>query len=621
MANQGFRRSFRTPRGYNQDPGGRDTLFNQVYVGFVKNNEDAFTMGRLQVWIPEISGAESSESSWFTVQYCSPFAGATSHKDNKKQGQELGDTQQSYGWWAVPPDLENEVVVMFINGDPNRGIYIGGLYQQFMNHMVPGIPTGKSYKDGLEGMDPPVAEYNRWDPSVPNSDNHTRARFEPLHEGLKAQGLYEDQVRGTTDAGARRAAVSKVYGFKSPEGHHMVFDDSDEGYIRFRTRSGAQIIINDATGYVYMISGNGNSWFEISDDGIDGYSAGSVSFRAGKDVNLHADGSINLHANKGWNAYGAGGVSVQSGASLDVLAGGTANISSAGNLNLLSKAAASMTATGNASVEGGGTLALQSGGALGVTAGGNVVLKGAQIQQNTGGGPTATAATEAKGPKPGDRSDRELNADAGYPQMSTQSIVSRMPAHEPWDGHPGTKSGAAKGAGAGSSGSGSSEVGVEGTGDEVDDSPPVDIPDDGTKFCVPVTAICGSPFGFRIHPIKKVRKMHYGVDFKDGGIMGRPVYASKGGKVIFAGNKGGYGKTVIVDHGNGMTTLYAHMSAISVSRGATVKQMDTVGKVGSTGGSTGPHLHFEVRKNGAHINPAQVIPFNRGGRVKAGQQK
>lgn len=619
MPNQSFRRSFRTPRGYQQDPGGRIALFNQVYLGFVKNNEDAFSMGRLQVWIPEFSSNENDETAWFTVQYCSPFAGATSSKENKKQGTKLDDTQQSYGWWAVPPDLDNEVVVMFINGDPNRGIYIGGMYQQFMNHMVPGIPTDKSYDPGVEGMDPPVAEYNRWDPSVPNSDNHTRARFEPLHEGLQAQGLYEDAVRGPSNAGARRAAVSKVYGFKSPAGHHMVFDDSEEGFIRFRTRSGAQILINDETGYVYMISGNGNSWFEISDDGIDGYSAKSVSFRSNGDINLHADGAINMHANKAWNAYGAGGGSMQFGQNLDVLAGGAMNLSTAGNLNLLSKGNANVTATGNASVKGGGTLALQSGGALGVTAGGNVVLKGAQIQQNGGGGPKATAATEAQGPKPTDQFDRELNMDSNYPQMSTQSITSRMPAHEPWDGHPGTKSGAVKMAGS-ANGSESSGVNEEGSGDEVDDSKPVQIPDDGTKFAVPVNGVCGSPFGYRIHPIFKTKKMHTGVDFRSTP-QGTPIYASKGGKVTFAGRKGGYGNVVIIDHGNGMSTFYAHQSQIMVQRGATVKQMQQIGKVGSTGNSTGPHLHFEVRKNGTPINPAQVIPFSRGARSKAGSQK
>jgi len=257
-----------------------------------------------------------------------------------------------------------------------------------------------------------------------------------------------------------------------------------------------------------------------------------------------------------------------------------------------------------------------SGGALGVSAGGNLFLKGSQIQQNSGSGPSATAATEASGPKPGDSGDRELNEASGYPQSSTKSITSRMPSHEPWDGHPGTKGAAVSRPNS----DGSSQVGEEGNGDEQDDSDPVVVPDDGTKFAVPVNGVCGSPYGFRIHPIQHTRKMHTGVDFRSTP-QGTPIYASKGGKVTFAGRKGGYGNCVIIDHGKGMSTFYAHQSQIMVSKGQEVKQMQQIGKVGSTGNSTGPHLHFEVRKNGSPMNPAQVIPFSRGGRAQAGKTK
>jgi len=625
MSSRSFGRSFRTPRGYQQDPGGRINLLNQAYIGYVKNNQDAFKLGRLQVWIPELSSNPDDELSWLTVQYCSPFAGATNPKSNTKQGKKLADTQQSYGWWAVPPDLENEVVVMFINGDPNRGIYIGGLYQSFMNHMVPGIPTNNSYDPGVDGANPPVAEYNRWDPNVPNSDNHTRARFDPLHDGLQAQGLYEDTSRGPTDAGARRDEISNVYGFKSPGGHQLVFDDGNDSSIRIRTKTGAQVYINDATGYVYFISGNGNSWLEVSDDGIDAYSAKSISLRSQGDLNLHADGQINMNAIKSWNAYGAGGGSMQFGKNLEVLTGAACNISAAGDMNLLSKGAANITSSGNMSTKAGGTIALESGGVCGITAGGNLFLKGAQIQQNGGNGPTATKAAEAQGPKPTRLADRDLDPSAGYPDSSTMSICSRMPTHEPYNGHPGTKSPAASMASSSDSssssgGEGTDSVEEEGQGGEVDDTQPAVIPDDGTKFCCPVSGVGGSPFGYRIHPVLKVKKMHTGVDIRSTPV-GTPIYASKAGTVTFAGTKGGYGNCTIVDHGNGMSTLYAHQSAILVKKGQTVTQMQQIGKVGATGRVTGPHLHFEVRQGGSPINPAQVIPFATGKAMKAGDQK
>ena len=616
MPNQGFRRSYKTPPGYSQTPSGRMALFIQVYLAYVKNNDDAFKMGRLKVWIPEFSSDPSDTGGWFTVQYCSPMAGATSYLNNVKEGKKLSDTQQSYGWWSVPPDLENEVVVMFLNGDPNRGIYIGGLFQQFMNHMVPGIPGDKSFDPGGDGQDPPVAEYNRWDPNIPNSDNHTRARFDPLHEGLTAQGLYIDNVRGVGTSGARRASVSKVYGFKSPSGHNMVFDDGDDAFIRFRTKTGAQILINDTTGYVYIISGNGNSWFEISDDGIDGYSAKSISLRAQEDINLHADGQINMHAGGSWNAYGAGGGTMQFGKNLEVLVGAAANISAAGDLNLLGKGNVNLTGSGNASIKAGGTAAINSGGALGVSAGGNLFLTGSQIQQNSGSGPSASSAAEASGPQPDQQPDRQLDPTNGYPEASTASIATRMPSHEPWDGHPSSKS-AAK---TGPLGPGSTGVNQQGVGDEqpVGPTKPPFVPSDGKKFAMPTNGIGTSPFGMRIHPVTGERKMHEGVDIAAG--VGTPVYASKGGSVTFAGPKGAGGNTIIIDHGEGLSTVYCHLSQILTSAGASVTQMQQIGKMGSTGRSTGPHLHFGVKANGKWDDPARYVPYKLRGQNQAGKQ-
>ncbi len=111
-----------------------------------------------------------------------------------------------------------------------------------------------------------------------------------------------------------------------------------------------------------------------------------------------------------------------------------------------------------------------------------------------------------------------------------------------------------------------------------------------------------SGFGYRIHPIYRTRKMHTGIDLT--APTGTPVYATGDGKIIKAGySPGGYGIRIIVDHGFGYKTLYGHLSKVYVKTGQKIKRGDLIGAVGSTGRSTAPHLHYEVRKNNIPQNP------------------
>lgn len=114
-----------------------------------------------------------------------------------------------------------------------------------------------------------------------------------------------------------------------------------------------------------------------------------------------------------------------------------------------------------------------------------------------------------------------------------------------------------------------------------------------------------SRFGPRIHPVTGAYKNHTGLDIGAG--YGAAIVAADGGTVILADVNGGYGNCVMIDHGNGYVTLYGHMSSYAVSEGQSVSQGDTVGYVGSTGVSTGPHLHFEVRSGGSRIDPEQFF--------------
>jgi murein DD-endopeptidase MepM/ murein hydrolase activator NlpD len=121
----------------------------------------------------------------------------------------------------------------------------------------------------------------------------------------------------------------------------------------------------------------------------------------------------------------------------------------------------------------------------------------------------------------------------------------------------------------------------------------------------PVPGAITSGFGPRIHPIYGYSLMHTGVDMSGG--SGQAIVSASSGTVIFVGVKGGYGNTIMVDHGGGLVTLYAHQSEFAVSAGQSVKRGQTIGYVGSTGVSTGPHLHFEVRIGGNPVDPAKYL--------------
>ena len=118
----------------------------------------------------------------------------------------------------------------------------------------------------------------------------------------------------------------------------------------------------------------------------------------------------------------------------------------------------------------------------------------------------------------------------------------------------------------------------------------------------------GSAYGWRMHPIYHEMRFHAGEDI--GAPSGTPILAADSGMAtVIADNGNGYGNYIMINHGGGRVTLYAHMSAFAISNGATVSQGQVIGYVGSTGNSTGPHLHFEVRVNGATTDPKSYFNF------------
>jgi murein DD-endopeptidase MepM/ murein hydrolase activator NlpD len=147
-------------------------------------------------------------------------------------------------------------------------------------------------------------------------------------------------------------------------------------------------------------------------------------------------------------------------------------------------------------------------------------------------------------------------------------------------------------------------VGVHGSADEVTAAPAAQGGEGLAALSMPLDSDTSSAFGWRADPFRGRRKFHNGVDLR--AAYGTEVPTAAPGKVTFAGERGAYGLLVVVEHPNGVETRYAHLSSTAVQPGDSVAAGQTIGRVGSTGRSTGPHLHFEVLLDGKRVNPEQI---------------
>ena len=584
--------------------------FSGIYLGFVISNYDAQKMGRLSVWIPSINSDKTQGT--FEVSYLSPYAGAS----NLSEG-----AQTSYGFWAIP-SVNDEVVISFINGDPNKGIWMGCLYQQFMNNMIPGIASSK-LEDGKTIA--PSKEYNKSGKYASTSMDPLRPAYDDLKNGLTNQGLMSDNIRGQTTASARRSNEPDVIGLLSPGGSQFVMDDnSDDKFIRLRTSGGAQILINDTIGMIYAITKNGNSWVELSDDGIDVYTAKTMSFRSQQDMNFHSDGNINFFSVNNINMVSKFNTSISSGTNLNIIAGGTMSSESNGMMSIISGSDFNMRADGNIGLDSGSSIALRGCGDIGISGCGSIQLKGSKILQNSGNVITPGSTNSPTGPTLASKIDRELNLTDGFAELKTMTIVSRLPTHEPYSGHPTSSTDVASQAinlnvsskvDTGNKSTSTSTTISSGIQNNTTDS----MPSKTINWWIPVSGI--------VNNIYSSSSNFPGVDIKSP--KNNTVIATRSGKIVWASEAGsgsvynGYGICVVIDHLDGYYSVYGYLNKVSVEVNDSVSQGQTIGFVGSSGVSTTTQCHFEIRQNGNRINPSVFITSfaKKGTIVTSGKQK
>lgn len=361
-----------------------------VFIGTVKKNDDNQHMGRLQVYIPDFGGKPDDENNWISVSYATPFGGSTSIFEQGSNVENYDDTIKSYGFWAVPPDIDSRVLVAFAGGKLDLGYWFACLLQRGTQVSIPGLPAGRTHK----GDNRPIAPKNKKDT---DPDLEKYVQHDPAYNALKRQGLENDPTRGTTTSGATRESPSRVIGLLTPGQHQFVLDDGDKDgknrLIRLRTRNGAQILMDDVSGHIYAITKDGSSWIELSNDGqIHLYGSADINIRSEKNINLRADKNVNIEAGDAINIR-----------------------SERGESELVVNTNVSILTPNDTTISSGGASHISSSVAHYETAG--------EIHMN---GPTAAITSKL-----------DLNS-LSVNQSVTNSICSTVPEHEPWAGHAGS---------------------------------------------------------------------------------------------------------------------------------------------------------------------------------------
>lgn len=463
------------------------------YLAIVRNHLDSTLMGGLEVSLVKgyVGDVARFDQEAIVVRRLSPFYGTTSVEYQGQDPKDYNDVQKAYGMWFVPPDLGTQVMVIFINGDPNMGFWIGCVQDKLQNQTIPGIAAAEvpvtdlsseqitKYGNGVTYL--PVGEFLK-DTKYNPPRQYPLRPVHPFADRLASQGLLKDRTRGVTSSSARREIPSSVFGISTPGpidksdtgkegnieyggkkrsvkvsrlgGHTFVMDDGDEygnnELVRIRTRTGNQILLHDTQGLIYIANADGTAWIELTKNGkIDIFAQDSISVHTEQDFNLRAGRNFNIEAGNNVNIKGFKKVNVDS-ESVGLFSTKSLNLTSVKNISVASEtridfssADVFVTAGTGLNLLSGDSVKITAGQVVGIAAGGGIRLSSPSIKNNDRNEP-AKSASQSK-PEfasilqlyslPFNQGSVGWDGNSFFAAGTLSSIMQRVPTHEPWAQH------------------------------------------------------------------------------------------------------------------------------------------------------------------------------------------
>lgn len=612
----------------------QNARFNPDFVqtGIVMDNRDPHRSGRLKVWIDGSQSPKESKGGWIICRYGSPFGGRTPGIPNANN---YSTYPKSYGFWAVPPDTGTEVMLYFANGNIHDAVWFGVVPNSAMNSMTPGMGTEVIPQSEIS-TPVPITDYDRNTITTTTKELYYNI---PLMNGLKKQNLLYDEEYGVACRNARRQIPATVYGMSTPRGNTIVLDDgyTDEelnakdwdsdpdGYqdtqaknpandtsvgnrklegICLRTRSGAQILLSEHTGRVFVINRDGTARFEMDVDGnINFHSYKSFTLRAEEDINMSAGRDINFEAGRNYNLKVGGKSTIYSIGEIDTKTDSNYTLNVGGTTRVVTAAETKIQSAGTIHVVGQNSMKVSITGSFNLSATENTIInsssvsvKGSTNIKLSGGASNVTLDSNVS-------SSTNIFA----PNLITPKLSVNDHTHKitPWTSPSNHGEGTTPGEGGASSGSPQAAQTAE-SADKADDKPaevPVETeqqsvvsintsPDMQQRMEADTITTVESDVNIQsletlgyVMPCSGTISQYgfWGKDVArgDGLTENRPEWIIKGDSNVVAvadakATVNEANKSIILAHGNGYMTVYRALDTLSIKNGDIVKKGDTI---------------------------------------------